>query len=405
LKAPLVCEACKSTLKRDGGTCTKCGGAHLSEFHRSLLSKGATAKQAGQATSRTQKVLEGCGFARTDEITASPVANWLRAQREAEGGLSVQTLNHYLSATKSFFNWMVRDGRMLVNPLTHLSRQNVEADIRRERRVLFADELAVLVQETARSPDVFRGLDGPARAILYVTASFTGLRASELASLTRASFDFESVPPIVSVEAGYSKRRRHDVLPLHPDLLLRLNAWLACRDVAVAQFVGTDTTPLWPGTWPEKGAKMLRADLGQARSEWLGQAKDDGRERQGHGKSEFLIYSTAEGVADFHALRHTFITQLARSGVHPKDEQQLARHSTITLTMDRYSHVTLREMAGAVDTLPSIATPPAVLRVTGTDSTMVSDGKARRDDPSTLPGPQWDLARSGTEQLILPATH
>ena len=50
---------------------------------------------------------------------------------------------------------------------------------------------------------------------------------------------------------------------------------------------------------------------------------------------------TPEFYADpypyFHALRHTFITNLARSGVHPKTAQSLARHSTITLTMDRYS--------------------------------------------------------------------
>lgn len=43
-------------------------------------------------------------------------------------------------------------------------------------------------------------------------------------------------------------------------------------------------------------------------------------------------------VVDFHALRHTFITNLAQGGVHPKTAQAPARHSTITLTMDRSSH-------------------------------------------------------------------
>jgi len=33
--------------------------------------------------------------------------------------------------------------------------------------------------------------------------------------------------------------------------------------------------------------------------------------------------------ADFHALRHTFISNLARAGVHPRNAQALARHSTI----------------------------------------------------------------------------
>ncbi len=37
--------------------------------------------------------------------------------------------------------------------------------------------------------------------------------------------------------------------------------------------------------------------------------------------------------ADFHALRHTFITNLARSGVHPRTAQTLARHSTMELIL------------------------------------------------------------------------
>jgi hypothetical protein len=40
-------------------------------------------------------------------------------------------------------------------------------------------------------------------------------------------------------------------------------------------------------------------------------------------------------VADFHALRHSSITGLGRSGVIPPIVRKLARHSTITLTLDR----------------------------------------------------------------------
>ena len=74
-------------------------------------------------------------------------------------------------------------------------------------------------------------------------------------------------------------------------------------------------------------------------------------------------------VADFHALRHTFITNLARSGVHPKIAQQLARHSTITLTMDRYSHTVIRDLAGGLDALPELSPGTSEgerLRATGT---------------------------------------
>src|SRR5262249_21872211 len=72
-------------------------------------------------------------------------------------------------------------------------------------------------------------------------------------------------------------------------------------------------------------------------------------------------------VADFHALRHTFITNLANSGVHPKTAQTLARHGTIPLTMDRYSHTLREQEAEALAVLPDLSGPSReALRATGT---------------------------------------
>ena len=60
-------------------------------------------------------------------------------------------------------------------------------------------------------------------------------------------------------------------------------------------------------------------------------------------------------VYDFHALRHQFITDMVRAGVHPKDAQALARHSTIDLTMNRYAHVRKADLAAALAKLPPVA--------------------------------------------------
>ena len=60
-------------------------------------------------------------------------------------------------------------------------------------------------------------------------------------------------------------------------------------------------------------------------------------------------------VFDFHAIRHQFLSNLARSGVHPKIAQQLARHLTITLTMDRYTHTHTDQLAEALSKLPPLA--------------------------------------------------
>ncbi len=41
----------------------------------------------------------------------------------------------------------------------------------------------------------------------------------------------------------------------------------------------------------------------------------------------------------FHDLRHTCATLLLAKGVHPKFVQELLGHATISITLDRYSHV------------------------------------------------------------------
>ena len=41
----------------------------------------------------------------------------------------------------------------------------------------------------------------------------------------------------------------------------------------------------------------------------------------------------------FHDLRHTCATLLLTKGVHPKIVQEMLGHSSITITLDLYSHV------------------------------------------------------------------
>ncbi len=53
-------------------------------------------------------------------------------------------------------------------------------------------------------------------------------------------------------------------------------------------------------------------------------------------------------------LRHSFISNLARAGVHPRTAQSLARHSSITLTMDRYTHSLREHDRAALESLPKL---------------------------------------------------
>jgi integrase len=288
---------------------------HLEAFRRSLEAKERSPKHVRITCNRIKSLLEGCGFVQAADADISSVEEWLDEQRTLRIG--VKTRNYYVAAVRQFFSWLVRAKRATQNPLADLEKLNTETDVRRKRRVLAQGELWKLIDATRRGKP-FRGVVGEDRAVLYLLAVRTGLRASECASLTPESLDLKAFT--VTVEAVYSKRRRTDTLPLRADLAELLAGWLQGR-----------SGPLWPGTWLERSARMIRQDL-----EAVG-----------------IAYKNEDGVFDFHALRHQFLSDLARSGVHPKVAQELARHSTICLTMDRYSHVLDEQKAKALESLPS----------------------------------------------------
>ena len=270
----------------------------------------------------------------------------------AKPGMSLAASNDYLTCLKNFANWLVRSRRMPDNPFAHLSRLNVETDRRRVRRAAAPKDFARLLS-AATSAKPFRGLSGPDRVMLYLVATMTGFRASELSSLTTSSLDLEGDPATITVQAGYSKRRRTDTRPLRADLALMLGDWIQARRQAEAATSSQEEASilafdpsrnravrpsdskqkLWPGSWPGKAAEMLRGDL-----EAAGVPVED----------------SAGHVLDFHSLRHTFGTNLALAGVAPKIAQELMRHSDINLTMGTYSHVGLYDLNAAVDSLPSI---------------------------------------------------
>jgi integrase len=329
---------------------------HLGDYEQHLQAKGNSERHIENSISRTGRIIAECVFKRIGDIAAGDVANWLKQCRDG-GEFGASTSNGYLTAMKGFCNWLVRDKRVGESPIAHLSRVNAKTDVRRERRCLPGEEFGRLMSSTADNGDLY-GMRGVDRVLLYLTAAYTGLRASELASLTTTSFDFASETPTVTVEAGYSKHRRKDVLPLHPDLARRLQEWLADRSQAaddethVLSINPVSDAKLWPGCWAEKrhAAEILRKDLKAAGVDY----RDD-----------------QDRVFDFHALRHQFISSLAKAGIHPKTAQELARHSTITLTMDHYTHVGLYDLGAALSSVPALPTGEKSAHLaTGTDDSL-----------------------------------
>jgi excisionase family DNA binding protein len=360
---------------------------HLEDFRGYLAAKGNVAEYVQKTFSQILTILDGCRFVRIADLQPSAVVEFLAALRQASQsapldptkelftaeevatllqlkpeaigrmarrrllpcqgtgrarrfrrddvqalverhrrGLGISTCNHYLTAIKQFSKWLVRDGRAGIDPLAHLSRLNARTDVRRRRRCLPPEAFACLL-DAAMQGLPFRHLPGEDRAILYLFAVNTGFRAKEIASLTPASFHLDAAMPTVTVTAAYSKHRREDVQTLRRDMAEVMQAYLASKPA---------DGRLWPGNWWKNAAEMLRIDL----------------------EAAGIPYEDAAGcVFDFHGTRHKFISDLAASGVHPKMAQVLARHSTITLTMDHYTHLELHDQTAALEKLPELPKP------------------------------------------------
>ena len=264
-------------------------------------------------------------------------------------GAGPATANHYLTAARGFFRWLVKVKRIGSDPLESLTLVNAAVDVRRTRRELTAEELRLLLVGTRASQGTFRGLTGSDRYFLYLAAAGTGFRANALANLTPAMFDLEAETPIVTLAARFNKSRKLKVQPLPADVAIALRDFIAGKPA---------NAPLWGETWAKdhRGAEMLRADLEAVGIPYVVEGPD------------------GPEYADFHALRHTYLTMLGRNGVDLRTAQELAGHSTPLLTA-RYSHRRLYDLAGTVDKLPNLvpSTVPVSnaseipLRMTGTD--------------------------------------
>ncbi len=317
-------------------------GEHVSDFKQFLTDKGNTDTYVRTTIQRVESVVDSCGFARINDVSSSQVQSFLSGLRQS--GRSLASSNHYLRAIKMFSRWLHRDRRSNDDRLLHLSTKNTEADRRRVRRPLSPEELALLIKKTQTGPLV-HGLSGPERVMIYLIAAYTGLRRNEIASVTRQSFDFSSKPATLTIEAGYSKRRRRDVIPLRSDLADLVKNWLTERKGNRAEL------HLFPIAG-KRTAEMLQDDLKTA---------------------GIRCEDETGAIVDFHALRKTFITNLSRAGVSPKMAQTLARHSDINLTMNTYTTLGVFDQSAAVESLPPVSNDDerdaetSVISTTGTD--------------------------------------
>ncbi len=314
---------------------------HLHDFRLSLESKNNGEDHVERTVTRIQKIIDGCNFRFIPDITGDRVANYLAAKRRA-GGIGKQTSNYYLKAMRQFCRWLVRERRAQFNAIEHVNVVPTMDENSRSRRACTDEEFELLVNAAQRADDRHT-VPGKQRAAIYILAINTGLRASKIASLAPESFSLGG-HPTVTVATAYSKRRKRDTLPLHPEVAKLFHELIEGQP---------EGERLWPGRWHRRAAEMLKQDL----------------------KIAGIPYIDEQGqIFDFHAFRHTHITSLHRHGTYGANLQRLARHSTYALT-ERYTHTEDGDLIQAVGQLCGVPRTAATSRVDTDVDTVNSDDR------------------------------
>ena len=246
------------------------------------------------------------GLATWDAMAPTHVRLWAaELHRAGMGGRSIQRL---LSAARSFYRYLLREGLVAHNPVVGVSAPRSP---RRLPQVLSPDEATRLV--TIAADDAWALRD---RALLELLYS-CGLRLGELVALDLAALDLAQALATVT-----GKGRKQRIVPIGKPAIAALRAWLAVRaEVAAANeaavFIGAN-------------GRRIAGRAVQARVQYW--ARRQGLARPVHP----------------HMLRHSFATHLLESSGDLRAVQELLGHANLSTTQI-YTHLDYQHLAKVYD--------------------------------------------------------
>lgn len=279
--------------------------AHWLELRRIAVSPAMATQEANAFAHWWMPHLGKC---RVDQVTADHLQ---RIVSEEMVDLAPATIKSYLAALSRFYSWAIKSGYVSANPTVDVVRPR---DKRRDLSVISADLV----------PDVIEAFSGHALFVPVVLAAATGMRRGEVLGLRWTDLDLESGS--ISIMRTFGK---HGIQPPKTAGSRRRIA------------IGPGVVSLLRDELDRQ--EKLRAELG---SDWNAEgwvcASEVGTARDPDNVSHrFTKRIRAAGLPKitFHDLRHAHATQLLREGEHPRIVSERLGHSSISVTLDIYSHV------------------------------------------------------------------
>ena len=223
-----------------------------------------------------------------------------------------RTIARKTASLRRYFRWSVSNGHTLADPTAGVS---VPAGDGRLPRVLDGRELHGMLDSSSaldgHEPEWRRRRDDAMLEVLYGS----GLRVSELCSLTTSSLDLDR--GAATVWGKGAKERR---VPLSRPAVDALRAWLPLRNDVIAVDVARDQGDILFGN--ERGKPITPRDVRR------------------------IVDRRSPVPTHPHALRHSFATHLLDGGADLRAVQELLGHSDVATTQ-RYTHVSRERLSAA----------------------------------------------------------
>ncbi len=231
------------------------------------------------------------------------VRNWMVSM--SEQGVQVSSVKRKISALRSFYKYLKREGKIQESPLCLLSmpksRKKLPVYIREDQMDKLIDEV-----------DFGSDFEGVRNRLMLVMLYSTGMRRAELVALKVGDVDF-----FYSVLKVTGKGNKQRLIPFGDELADMMRAYLCYRSSLVlagvdAFFIRTTGEPIYSG--------LLYTVVKNAVS---------------------LVSTSAKRSP--HVLRHSFATAMLNRGADLSVVKELLGHSSLSST-EVYTHMSLREV-------------------------------------------------------------
>lgn len=237
-------------------------------------------------------------------VSSEDIREWVVGMMDR--GIKPATVNKRLSALRSFFRFLMQEGKVSVNPTLKVRGPKKEKRLPSFVRERDMDHLL----DGITFPDTFEGVRDHLILLIFYS---TGMRLSELVGLTTRSFDFHT-----NTVRVLGKRNKERIIPFGAELRQALLDYL---DMRARMPVASQSEALFFG---KQTPRINRREVERV-------------------VKHYLSMVTTISRRSPHVLRHSFATAMLNHGADIEVVKQLLGHESIATT-EIYTHTTLEEL-------------------------------------------------------------